>query len=86
MFFVYIDGIDILDTILDYFLDRSHKNKRCWNQVKFALFSAAFQVVDWSRSWELWRLLPASELPFEFSFPSLEGSFQSPNPEVPFSP
>ena len=84
MFFDYIDGIDILDI----YLSTSSIVRTRVNAVgnKFALFSAAFQVVDWSRSWELWRLLPASEMPFEFSFSSLEGSFQSPNPEFPFSP
>ena len=63
---MFFDCIGILDYILDYILDHLYKNsKRSWNQVSFALFSAAFQLVVWSRCSEWWWLLPASELTFE---------------------
>ena len=80
---MFFDCIGILDYILDYIIDRLYRNsKRSWNQVSFALFSAAFQLLVWSRCSEWWWLLPASELTLSwYSFPSLEDSFQSSNPE-----
>ena len=58
------------------------KNKRCWNQVLFCFIYCC--ISSWSDPGprEKWRLFPASELPFESSFPQF---YRESSTEFPLS-